>query len=95
MPPPVVGTDPEQPKSTVGWKLNHICFRIQDPVATTYFYRDILGMRTLFTADCGSFTILYFGYPEVDGEHETGEELSRKRHGREGLIEFIYVHVRS
>jgi len=50
-------------------------------------------MRTVFTVDCGSFTILYFGYPEVEGVHETGEEMLRKRHDREGLIEFIHIHV--
>lgn len=93
MAPPVPGTDPKQPKETVGWKLNHICFRIRDPVATTRFYRDILGMRTIFTVNCGSFTILYFGYPEVVGEHETGKEMLQRRHNREGLIEFIHVHV--
>lgn len=93
MAPPIPGTDPEQPSQTVGWKLNHICFRIRDPVATTRFYRDILGMRTLFTVNAGSFSILYFGYPEVVGQHETGIELMKKRHNREGLIEFIYIHV--
>jgi hypothetical protein len=93
MAPPIPGTDAPQPKETIGWKLNHICFRIQDPEATTRFYRDLLGMRTLFTVDAGSFSILYFGYPEVVGEHETGEELMRKRHNREGLIEFIHQKV--
>jgi Glyoxalase/Bleomycin resistance protein/Dioxygenase superfamily len=93
MPPPVPGTDSAQPNSTVGWKLNHACFRIRDPEATTHFYRDVLGMRTIFTADCGSFTILYFGYPEIDGVHETGAEMLKKRHNREGLIEFIHIHV--
>src|SRR2546423_1458767 len=73
MPPPVPGTDKQQPPQTVGWKLNHICFRIRDPERTIHFYRDILGMRTVFTVDCGSFSILYFGYPEVVGEHETGK----------------------
>src|SRR3954451_10096699 len=95
MPPPVPGTDKQQPPQTVGWKLNHICFRIRDPERTTHFYRDILGMRTVFTVDCGSFSILYFGYPEVVGEHETGKEMLRKRHNREGLIEFIHIHVNS
>ena len=93
MAPPVPGTDKEQPSQTVGWKLNHICFRIRDPERTTHFYRDILGMRTVFTVDCGSFTRLYFGYPEVVGEHESGKEMLRKRHNREGLIEFIHIHV--
>ena len=93
MAPPIPGTDAEQPSQTVGWKLNHICFRIRDPVATTRFYRDILGMRTLFTVNAGSFSILYFGYPEVVGQYETGTELTKKRHNREGLIEFIYIHV--
>src|SRR5271163_716579 len=93
MAPPIPGTDAEQPSQTVGWKLNHICFRIRDPVATTRFYRDILGMRTIFTVDAGSFSILYFGYPEVVGEHETGQEMIERRHNREGLIEFIHLKV--
>jgi len=93
MAPPIPGTDAPQPKQTVGWKLNHICFRIRDPEATTRFYRDVLGMRTIFTVDAGSFSILYFGYPEVVGEHETGEEMLRRRHNREGLIEFIHIKV--
>ena len=50
-------------------------------------------MRTIFTVDAGSFSILYFGYPEVVGEHETGEEMLRRRHNREGLIEFIHIKV--
>jgi len=93
MAPPVPGTDLPQPPQTVGWKLNHICFRIRDPEATTHFYRDILGMRTIFTVDCGSFSILYFGYPEQVGVHETGTQMLKARHGREGLLEFIHVHV--
>lgn len=95
MPPPVPGTDKQQPPQTVGWKLNHICFRIRDPERTIHFYRDILGMRTVFTVDYGSFSILYFGYPEVVGQHETGKEMLRNRHNREGLIEFIHIHVSS
>jgi lactoylglutathione lyase len=93
MPHPIPGTDPPQPPQTVGWKLNHICFRIRDPEATTHFYRDILGMRSIFTVDCGSFTILYFGYPEQVGVHETGVQMLNARHCREGLLEFIHVHV--
>lgn len=52
-------------------------------------------MRTVFTVDCGSFSVLYFGYPEAVGEHESGEDMLRKRHNREGLIEFIHIHVSS
>jgi lactoylglutathione lyase len=91
MPPAVLGNDPAQPSTTIGWKLNHLALRISDPVATTRFYRDLLGMRTIVTVNRGSFSIFYFGYPEGTEGILRLSEMPRRR--REGLVEFIHIHV--
>jgi len=88
---PVPGSDGPADTATHGFTLNHVCLHIRSKPETITFYRDILGMRTIFTVDCGSFEILYFQYPPDPAAPETGEEMSRLRHHREGLLEFMYI----
>lgn len=44
-------------QSTTGISLHHLCLRIKDPVESLKFYRDILGMRLLFSFNAGCFSI--------------------------------------
>lgn len=52
-----IGNDPPRPAQTLGINLHHVCLRIKDPEKTLKFYRDVLGMRVLFTYNAGSFSI--------------------------------------
>ncbi|CEQ38745.1 SPOSA6832_00187, partial [Sporobolomyces salmonicolor] len=51
-----VGNDARH-ASTRGIHLHHLCLRIKDPKVSLPFYKDILGMKTLFTYNAGSFSI--------------------------------------
>lgn len=89
--PPVLKGDP-----AAGFKLYHHMMRIRDPERSLYFYRNLMGMRTIFTLDAGPFTIFYLGYPQTQ-EHKddldrfSSETLPRLAHTT-GLIELFHVH---
>ncbi|EGU13283.1 putative Lactoylglutathione lyase Glo1 [Rhodotorula toruloides ATCC 204091] len=52
-----VGNDAPRPAETKGIHLHHLCLRIKDPKITLPFFREVLGMRTLFTYNAGSFSM--------------------------------------
>ncbi|GAO49939.1 hypothetical protein G7K_4075-t1 [Saitoella complicata NRRL Y-17804] len=89
---PVTGTDGPQPEETIGFNLNHLCIRIRDPEVSLKFYRDVLGLRRIFTVDGNAYTVYYLGYPKDAGKHQSGEELLNERLHRSGLLELIHVH---
>ncbi|VUC25156.1 unnamed protein product [Clonostachys rosea] len=93
-----LGTDPPLPPDdpTIGYKFNHVMFRIRDPTRSLHFYINLMGMRTIFTLNSGPFTIYYIGYPQTT-EHQsdfgkfardTLPELQRTM----GLIELFHIH---
>lgn len=89
--PPLSPNDP-----TIGYKLNHFCVRIKDPIPTLHFYVDLLGMRSVFTLNIGPFTCYYLGYPQTD-EHRAdpkrfGEETFPRLAHTLGLIELYHIH---
>jgi len=52
-----IGNDPMRPQATNGIHLHHLCIRIKDPKVSLPFYKEILGMRTLFTLNAGPFSV--------------------------------------
>ncbi|KAJ9625980.1 hypothetical protein H2204_010279 [Knufia peltigerae] len=94
------GPAPDDPialdSATIGLKLNHLCFRIRDPVRSLYFYVTLLGMRTIFTWNTGPLTIIYLGYPQTDAHRSDPKAYSQDMlpdltHAQ-GLIELIHIH---
>lgn len=81
---------------SAGYKLNHFMVRIRDPEKSLKFYRDIMGMRTIFTLNAGPFTIYYMGYPQTP-EHKADlnkfavETFDVLQHTL-GLLELYHVH---
>lgn len=86
---PVTLNDGDQPKETIGYNLNHTCIRVKDLEASLKFYRDLLGMRSIFYVDSNSFVVYYLGYPKR-GTQQTGEEILAERLQKSGLLELIY-----
>jgi lactoylglutathione lyase len=81
---------------TVGFKMNHMMMRIQDPARSLRFYVDLLGMRTVFTMNAGPFTIYYLGYPQ-EPEHQEdltkfGEDTLANLVHTLGLLELYHIH---
>lgn len=37
--------------------MHHTCLKIKDPKVSLPFYKEVLGMKTLFTYNAGSFSI--------------------------------------
>lgn len=89
--PVLTETDP-----TIGYKLNHLMIRIRDPEVSLKFYKDIMGLRTLFTLNTGPFTIYYLGYPQTP-EHRAdlakfaNDTFPVLQHTL-GLLELYHVH---
>ncbi|KAI5476375.1 lactoylglutathione lyase Glo1 [Pseudohyphozyma bogoriensis] len=86
-----VGNDPPRPAITKGISLHHCCLRIVDPEPTLKFYREILGMRLLFSYNAGSFSIYYMYHGEEEGEDDTAK-VWEKFPDQKGLIELIHRH---
>ncbi|KAK2613169.1 hypothetical protein N8I77_000096 [Diaporthe amygdali] len=91
--PPLRSTDP-----SIGINLNHIMIRIRDPERSLHFYRDLMGMRTVWTMNTGPFTIYYLGYPSTDAERadlDTWAERTsdiRTLTRYKGLLELKHIH---
>ena len=86
---PVTLNDGDQPPETIGYNLNHTCIRVKDLEVSLKFYRDLLGMRSIFYVDSKSFIVYYLGYPKR-GTQQSGEEILADRLQRSGLLELIY-----
>ncbi|BGP36682.1 hypothetical protein JCM10449v2_000583 [Rhodotorula kratochvilovae] len=84
-----VGNDPPRPAATKGIHLHHLCLRIKDPKVSLPFFKDVLGMRTLFTYNAGSFSIYYMYHS--DKENDT-EETWANFPDQKGLVELIHRH---
>ncbi|GAA5846557.1 hypothetical protein JCM5353_005353 [Sporobolomyces roseus] len=85
-----VGKDETRPKTTKGIHgIHHTCLRIKDPKISLPFYRDILGMKTLFTYNAGSFSIFYMYHSDEDSDTEKVWESFPQQ---KGLLELIHRH---
>ncbi|BFZ55946.1 hypothetical protein PYCC9005_002987 [Savitreella phatthalungensis] len=87
---PVTLNDGDQPAETIGYNLNHTCIRVKDLEESLHFYRDLMGMRSIFYVDSNSFVVYYLGYPKR-GHQQTGQEILNERLQKSGLLELIYV----
>ncbi|GAA5975415.1 hypothetical protein JCM21900_001353 [Sporobolomyces salmonicolor] len=83
-----VGNDARH-ASTRGIHLHHLCLRIKDPKVSLPFYKDILGMKTLFTYNAGSFSIYYMYHS--DEEDDTAKVWASFPE-QKGLLELIHRH---
>ncbi|GAA5922432.1 lactoylglutathione lyase [Sporobolomyces koalae] len=84
-----VGKDEVRSKATTGIHLHHTCLRIKDPKVSLPFYKQILGMKTLFTYNAGSFSIFYMYHSDKDGDTE---EVWESFPTQKGLLELIHRH---
>ncbi|KAI1633840.1 lactoylglutathione lyase [Biscogniauxia mediterranea] len=91
----VPGDDSEP---TAGYRMNHLMLRIRDPQASLGFYVGLMGMRRVFTADAGPFTIYYLGYPQTAAHRADAASFARDvgRHSAltrtPGLLELCHYH---
>lgn len=95
----IIGTDGPADPATLGYTLNHVALQVQNITATRAFYGEVLGFRHVFTfVESDNYTITYMGYPSGGKNgtgYQTGEEMLREQRNTEGLIEFIWVRVRT
>ncbi|GAA5946990.1 hypothetical protein JCM3765_002104 [Sporobolomyces pararoseus] len=84
-----VGKNEVRPKTTKGIHLHHLCLKIKDPKVSLPFYKDILGMKTLFTYNAGSFSIYYMYHSDEDADTEKVWESFPTQ---KGLLELIHRH---
>ena len=63
--PDVADGSPTDASHTRGFVLNQTMLRVRDPVASTAFYRDVLGMTLLdrYDFDDMKFSLYFMGYP--------------------------------
>ena len=85
----VPGTDPPQPPETREYNLNHLMLRIRNPEKSLKFYREVIGLRTLFTFNAGPMTIYYVGHIKDD---QTGAQAFAEMASRRGLVELVHIH---
>jgi lactoylglutathione lyase len=90
--------DPPLPEDhpSVGYNMNHVMLRIRDPARSLPFYIDLMGMRTISTANGGPFTNYYLGYPRTP-EHRAdlktfSAETAKRLPFTPGLLELKHVH---
>ncbi|KAL4992332.1 hypothetical protein BDW68DRAFT_196881 [Aspergillus falconensis] len=81
------------------FELNHFMLRILDPKRSLHFYIDLMGMRTVFTMNTGSWTIYYLGYPSTPEDRTDLPAWSAKVGGDNrtltstlGLLELYHIH---
>ncbi|KAI5920395.1 lactoylglutathione lyase [Camillea tinctor] len=83
---------------TAGYRMNHLMLRIRDPKPSLDFYVGLMGMRTVFTANTGPFTIYYLGYPQTEEHRADPESFSRDVRAHStltrtlGLLELCHYH---
>ncbi|KIW99747.1 lactoylglutathione lyase [Rhinocladiella mackenziei CBS 650.93] len=91
-----LGTDPSLPADapTIGFKLNHLCLRVQDLDKSLHFYINLMGMRTVFVTNTGPMTVYFLGYPSTDRHREHLDEFGKETPIPDtlGLLELFYMH---
>ncbi|GAA5976786.1 hypothetical protein JCM11641_000871 [Rhodosporidiobolus odoratus] len=84
-----IGNDAPRPAETKGISLHHCCLRIKDPKKSLPFFKEVLGMRTLFTYNAGCFSIFYMFHSEEDVD---ASKLWADFGNQKGLVELIHRH---
>ncbi|KIW17541.1 lactoylglutathione lyase [Exophiala spinifera] len=96
-----VGSHPDEPPlpeddPTVGIRMNHCMLRVRDPKKSLFFYKNLLGMRTIFTINAGPITTYYLTHPQTTEHRADLAKFSRETALRtqftSGLLELMHVH---
>ncbi|KAH7906819.1 Glyoxalase/Bleomycin resistance protein/Dihydroxybiphenyl dioxygenase [Hygrophoropsis aurantiaca] len=77
---------------TASFKFNHTMFRIKDPKVSLPFYTEILGMDIISESNMGDFTLYFLGFDHDGIMQLSGEERSKARFNREGILELTHNH---
>ncbi|KAF5725029.1 lactoylglutathione lyase [Fusarium mundagurra] len=89
--PPLPEDDP-----TVGIRMNHCMIRVRDPKKSLFFYKNLMGMRTVFSINAGPITTCYLTHPQT-AEHRAdlatfSRETALRTQFTSGLLELVHVH---
>ncbi|KAF2019295.1 hypothetical protein BU24DRAFT_418881 [Aaosphaeria arxii CBS 175.79] len=86
-----VGTDGPADPATNGYFINHVALLVSNITASRDWYRDVLGMRHIFTFDMNrDYIISYMGHSQGGRNgtgFQTGEELLKHKNNLAGLLE--------
>ncbi|KAI1498591.1 lactoylglutathione lyase [Biscogniauxia marginata] len=88
----------EKHEPTAGYRMNHVMLRIRDPEPSLDFYIRLMGMKMIFTANTGPFTIYYLGYPQSSEHRADPESFARDVRSHStltrtlGLLELCHYH---
>ncbi|KAL4966213.1 VOC family protein, partial [Aspergillus stella-maris] len=89
-----LGTCGPADPATSGFWINHVGLNVRDLEASMKFYRDVLGMRHIFTIDYTErFSLTYMGFAQ-GGKNGTGfqtaSELLRDKNNSGGLVKLLH-----
>ncbi|KAK5713117.1 hypothetical protein LTR15_011479 [Elasticomyces elasticus] len=92
--PFLLGDDPPAAPATLGYTINHFALNVNDLNSMVTFYRDVLGLRHIFTYTASlTYTVAYLGYSHGGKNgtgYQTGAELYAEMNNAEGLLELLY-----
>lgn len=76
------------------YRMNHSMIRVKDPEKSLAFYRDVMGMSLMRTAEqkAGGFTLYFLGYPGSFGIPKPEDTVNgvNPLAGKEGLLELTW-----
>lgn len=77
---------------TRGFVLNQTMLRVKDPVKSTRFYRDVLGMTELarFDFEAGKFSLYFMGYEQAADVPADPVERAKWVFSRPALLELTH-----
>lgn len=93
-----IGNDGPQAAATLGYSSQHTALFVSNFDKSVAFYRDILGMRTVFEIKWDTYKISYLTYSGGGGDeavHETGAQLFGKQTKLKGGFELQWYKVRA
>lgn len=92
---PVFGPDVPSDPETVGYFVNHLSLNVNNLTESINFYKDVFGMRHLFTFNLTphvSFTYMSHSQGGRNGTgFQTTEEMLRFKNNNGGHLEFVHL----
>jgi lactoylglutathione lyase len=92
-----IGDDCPADPATSSYFINHASVTVSNITATKEWYRDVLGMRHMFTVELSDkYTIMYMGHSQGGRNgrgYQEGKELARDKNNLAGLMEFVEYKV--
>lgn len=97
VPETILGPDTPADPETLGYFINHISLNVNNLTRSIEFYRDIFGMRHMFTHYLTPhITVTYMSHSQ-GGRNGTGyqstEEMLRYKNNNGGHLEFVYLNT--